>query len=417
MDRRDRLKIFQSVLFWICAASAVGLAAGAAVSLFSLLLDVFPRTGDSLPLRYWLLPGALFLSRYLVMRFGGSGEAPGNDKFHRAISSAAQRKALGAVGVKAAAAVMTIIFGGSAGKAGPSAQIGSALAAEGAYRMHLSRGDRKLLIFCGIAAGFSAVFTVPIAAVLLTAEIFRYRWKKPGLLCLFISAWWASRTALLMQVSHHRVPLLIDGGMSLSLAVLAVLGGLFFAAAALLLMWTLKKAESLFCTLSLPLPLKAAVGGVLLLIIASAVSPVYLGLGNFEINLLLAGEQSSPLGFFYKILTTSLTLGSGGTGGIITPIFFTGASAGSLFARLTGADSALFAGAGMTAVLAAAANAPAAAVVLSAELFGPAVLPVTLPASVTSWLVTKNRRLYPGRLLLFSKNGSFGMSEGEDAEK
>lgn len=116
------------------------------------------------------------------------------------------------------------------------------------------------------------------------------------------------------------------------------------------------------------------------------------------INEALSGvELQSPFGFFYKILSTSITMAAGGVGGIVTPIFFVGAQAGAMLADVIGVDSATLAALGLVAVLAGAANTPLAASIMAIELFGPAIAPYATVACVISFLITGQQSVYPNQ--------------------
>jgi hypothetical protein len=107
-----------------------------------------------------------------------------------------------------------------------------------------------------------------------------------------------------------------------------------------------------------------------------------------------------------KIVFTSVSLAGGGSGGIVTPIFFIGATAGSTLGDLLGFDRGFFAAVGMVAVLAAAANAPVASAVMALELFGPSIGPYAAMASIVSFLMVGHRSVYGSQLLGAPKSGS-----------
>src|SRR4029077_16604720 len=103
--------------------------------------------------------------------------------------------------------------------------------------------------------------------------------------------------------------------------------------------------------------LLAAAGGSVLVALYLVVGDQYAGLGTDTINGVLAGTM--PIigaAFLFKILATAVTLEVGGSGGIVTPIFFIGATSGAALAPLFGVPSGFLAAFGFVAVLAAAAN-------------------------------------------------------------
>jgi len=118
-----------------------------------------------------------------------------------------------------------------------------------------------------------------------------------------------------------------------------------------------------------------------------------------------------------KAAFTSLTLNFGGSGGIVTPIFFVGATSGTLFAQIFGLDPPTFAALGLVAVLAGAANTPIAAAIMALEVFGPSLGPHAAVACVISFLMTGHRSVYPSQVLAMSKSPSIQVQIGERVEK
>jgi H+/Cl- antiporter ClcA len=191
------------------------------------------------------------------MKISGSEPLRGNNKFLKAINTAHEKKSYLAVLVNLLAAIMTIAFGRSAGRAGPSAQIGSALSRKFSDTLHLNEEDRLLMKLCGISAGFAAVLGAPLAGIVLSLEI-----MKPGkrllsmLLPIGISAFASTAVGSLLPYSSILLPyssillpyssillpgssILLPGSshhiamnpqLSVNLLFQALLGGLFFAA-------------------------------------------------------------------------------------------------------------------------------------------------------------------------------------------
>ncbi len=120
--------------------------------------------------------------------------------------------------------------------------------------------------------------------------------------------------------------------------------------------------------------------------------------------------------FFLKIIFTSITLNFGGSGGIVTPIFFIGVTSGSLFAQIFRLDVATFSAIGMVALLAGAANTPIAASIMAVELFGPQIAPYAAVACVISFLMTGHRSVYPSQILSVTKSPSFEIGVGDDID-
>jgi len=117
-----------------------------------------------------------------------------------------------------------------------------------------------------------------------------------------------------------------------------------------------------------------------------------------------------------KAVFTSITLNFGGSGGIVTPVFFVGATSGTLYAQLTGLDSATFAAIGLVAVLAGATNTPIAAAIMALEMFGAALGPYATVACIISYLMTGHRSVYPSQVLAFAKSPSLRIELGREID-
>ena len=120
--------------------------------------------------------------------------------------------------------------------------------------------------------------------------------------------------------------------------------------------------------------------------------------------------------FVIKMFFTAITLNFGGSGGIVTPIFFIGAAAGALFADLMGLDRATFSAIGLVGVLAGAANTPVSATIMAIELFGAQIAPYTAPVCVISYLITGHRSIYSTQIVARSKSPSVFIETGKEVE-
>ena len=136
---------------------------------------------------------------------------------------------------------------------------------------------------------------------------------------------------------------------------------------------------------------------------------------NFVLPLsALEGGQVPWAASFLKMLFTSITLNFGGSGGIVTPIFFIGATAGNVFGHAFGLDPAVFAAIGMVSLLAGAANTPISASIMAVEIFGPLVAPYAAVSCVISFLMTGHRSVYPSQVLSMAKSTSLSVKKGQE---
>jgi H+/Cl- antiporter ClcA len=195
-----------------------------------------------------------------------------------------------------------------------------------------------------------------------------------------------------------------------------VLLGLFLGICSLLLIEALYLGKKASEKIKVWQPLKGLLGGALLVVLALIFSKQYLGLGLDTIEMSLSGGDIVWYAFILKIIFTMITLSLGGSGGIITPIFFIGATAGTAFATVFGLDKATFGAIGLVGLLAGAANTPIAASIMAMELFGPKIAPYAAVACVVSFLISGHRSVYPSQVLSIRKSSSVIVETGKAVE-
>ena len=167
----------------------------------------------------------------------------------------------------------------------------------------------------------------------------------------------------------------------------------------------------------------AFLGGVILILLAMVIGIQYLGLGMGTIKEVLGpfpvmGDNVPWYAFLAKTLFTSITLGVGGSGGIITPLFYIGATSGHLFGQVVGGDHvAMFAALGFVSVLAGSTNTPIAATIMAVELFGIDIAHYAALSVVISFLITGHRSVYSSQILAMSKSGILNIKVGDEVEK
>jgi len=154
------------------------------------------------------------------------------------------------------------------------------------------------------------------------------------------------------------------------------------------------------------LPIRMFVGGIAIVVMWKAIGTSdYLGLGVPMILRSFTDPNLPWFAFAAKLVFTAVTLSAGFLGGEVTPLFFVGATLGSVLARLLGLPIELGAGLGIAAVFGAAANTPIALSIMAVELLGGNALPHVLIVSVIAYLLTGHRGIYPSQRLFRRKHG------------
>ena len=408
--------LYGSLIKWIFFASVTGVIVGTSTSIFLKLLDYSLNFSHSLsPFYFTLMPFAFLLSVFLVKTFAKDAEGHGTEKIIEAVHKKDGNMNILVVPVKLAATIITIIFGGSAGKEGPSAQIGAAIMSSISNLLKLSKEDRKKLVICGISAGFGAVFGTPISGAIFAIEVlFIGSILYEVLLPSFISAIISVEIAKHFGLHHHTFKVNTPNISDAKLYLLTILAGIIFSLIGYIFILILEKFEHISHKYNNFPYRKAIIASVIIVIIGLVGGKDSLGLSTESMYNSLNGNLSHWYTPFLKIITTSLTLGFGGSGGILTPIFVVGSTSGGLIGYLFNSDIAFFAGLGLVSLLAGTANTPLAAILMSIELFGVSITPFASLCSIISFILIGHRSVYPTQILSMNKSTSFDMKMGEE---
>ena len=300
--------------------------------------------------------------------------------------------------LKAFGSWLAIISGGSVGREGPLIQFGGGLGSVLGRLLRLRERQIRALIAAGAAAGFAAAYNTPIAAVLFVVEVVA------GVVALDI----VLPVIIATPIATGLTRLAIGGGpiygqRSFSMnsnAELAIYAGLGLLAGVVgpLFMVLLKRGESFFAALSSSRPLRAALGGAAVGVMAIAL-PQVTGNGYEAINLILGQQLSIGLMLLLllaKALATTASVSSGSPGGVFTPSLFLGAALGGAVGHIvlrlgppgSAGAVAAYALVGMAAMIAATTHAPLMATVLVFELSGDyaIVLPLLTACAIATLL-------------------------------
>ncbi|RLG24158.1 chloride channel protein [Methanosarcinales archaeon] len=316
--------------------------------------------------------------------------------------------------VKTIASALTIGTGGSAGREGPITQIGAGFGSYLANRLKLDDNGRRMMLLCGAAGGLGSIFRSPFGGALFAISVlYKKDSEFESLVPAFISSiiaysvfcsvfGWGSLFTTPEYTFTHPVDLIFD-------AVLGLLCGL----AGIIHIRIFHGMRDLFKKFEIRNYIKPMIGGLLLgLLVLSMQYTCGFGYelfgggygsiqaainGNLALNVLI-------LLAIAKILATSLTLGSGGSGGVFAPSLAIGATLGGAFGILAhdlfpgiigDLQSTSFVLVGMAALLSGVAHVPIAAIVMVSELTGNYnLLPPLMFASTLAYLVTSDWTIY-----------------------
>jgi CIC family chloride channel protein len=294
--------------------------------------------------------------------------------------------------LKPISSAISIGTGGPFGAEGPIIMTGGAFGSIFAQLFHLSAAERKTLLVAGAAAGMTAIFDTPVAAVLLAVELLLFEWKPRSFIPVAVAS---------IVASVLRVPLLGAGpifpvvphapvlGTELAFAAgIGVLAG-FGSGLLTLLVYAF---EDLFQKLPLHWMWWPAIGAIFVGI-GGYFEPRVLSMGYVTIHHLLRGEiiGTTIIGLLVaKALVWSIALGSGTSGGVLAPLLIIGGALGALVgAWIPVGDVGLWALIGMAAMMGGTLRSPLTSMVFAVELTRDFNLfPALLAGSVAAFGVT-----------------------------
>ena len=320
--------------------------------------------------------------------------------------------------VKILVSSLTIGSGGSVGREGPIAQIGSSFGSALGQWFNLEESYRKLLVVCGLSAGISSTFMAPLGGALFGLEVI-YRGVAPydvipvfisSVVGMFVTAEvFGMEQAFPVPTYRFTNPLemayFIPIGLGFGLLSIAWIRGLYLF-------------EDFFEELEIPAWVKPAVGGLLTGLLGSLfLGYGILGVGYEGLEKAIAGEIPLRLMVLLgvlKLVSTGLTVGSGSSGGIFAPsLYIGGMLGGALGLAVEGwpfaaSEPYVYALVGMAALFAGAARAPLTCIVMLPEMSGNYYLfPPLMLACASSYFISllyQRESIYTLKLLRRGSN-------------
>jgi CIC family chloride channel protein len=434
---------------WILYSALIGTVSGLGAILFDLMfhlaqqiflggIGTFVPPGSGIeggaghgPVTPWLLPVSLVLggliSGALVFFIAPEAEGHGTDavikSFHHLRGRIRKRVPV----VKAISSAITIGSGGSAGREGPIAQIGAGFGSYLADLLKLSNHDRRVLMMAGVAGGIGSIFRAPLGAAFFSAEClyskpeFEYEVLLPGLISSITGfsiyssyAGWGTLFDTPRIEFHEPHQLLVYVMLGI---VCALVGNLYPK-----ILYGFR--DRVFRPLPIPAWTKPALGALALGLIG-VYFPQALGMGYGYVQQAIEGNHTITFLLLFaavKIIATSLTIASGGSGGVFGPSLVIGGALGAAFGQAAAIylpDVAPVPAAcilvGMGGFFAGVAKVPFASVIMVMELTGSygLLVPSLLVATLTYLLTPPKTKLYenqlPGRTDSPAHLGSFAL--------
>ena len=403
---RHGLRFAKAFIKWLVLGVTVGLIVGVAASVFGLALGVVNGWRGEFPLLKLGLPlGGLVI--VFLYRFFKNHSDKGTNTVVASLHSSVDIPGKMAPMIFLST-VVTHLFGGSAGREGAALQLGGSIANVLGKAVRLKEDDRKMVIMCGMSAGFSALFGTPMAAAVFSMEVVRvgsmhYAGFVPCVVASVVGNFVAKGFALPPETFlFDNIPELTPASFAqiLLFAVAAALVSILFCV-------TLHEAEHLYENKIKNPYIRIAVGGVLIVGLTFLLgTDVYLGSGmNIIEDIFHHGVPVAWYTFLLKLLFTALTIGAGFKGGEIVPSFTVGAAFGCCLAGIVGLPVELVTACGMVGVFCGVTNSPITALLISFELFGFAGMPYFLTTVAVTYMLSGYHSLYREQRFSDSKTG------------
>jgi CIC family chloride channel protein len=420
---------------WLFLSTAIGIVAGLGAVAFYSAIDIctelfLGRIVGYMPpgpigegsteivpmIRPWVLPlvttvGGL-ISGLIVFKLAPEAEGHGTDAAIEAIHEKGGMIRPRIPLIKLVASAITIGSGGSGGREGPAAQISAGFGSLMGKWLHLDARSRRIAVAAGIGAGIGAIFKAPLGGALLSAEILYIHDLEvealiPGLIASIVGY------SVFGAVNDYK-PIFgampgIEFNQPIQLVYYAILGvlcglvGIIYAK-------TFYGTHRIFLRTRLPRWVNPAIGG-LLVGLMGLVIPECLHMGYGWVQLAMDSD-TLPLWIllalpFVKILATSLSISSGGSGGIFGPGMVIGGMLGASFWRIFATilpgmptNPAPFVIIGMIGMFGGIAHAPLAVMLMVAEMTGNLSLlaPAMIVVAISTAIVGDNT-IYRSQIL------------------
>lgn len=404
--------LFASIIKWLILSVFVGFVVGGITALFIKLVNISTSFFYGFKYYYLFIPLGLFLSSLIIFKSSPEAKGHGTEKAISAINNDSGKTGIIVVPIKALTTIITLIFGGSVGLEGPSTQIGAGMASKISDIFKLKDVDRKRLAICGVASGFVGVFGSPVGAAVFASEVlyigaFNYISLFSSLISAFVS-FFVGRFLGTKPLITYFVDMK-DFSNSV-IIIRMILFGLAIGLISIMFIKFINFVEKMFKRINIYPPFKGLIGGFLIIVLIFITGNTdYLGIGGDIINKSVIGGNVRSTDFIWKSIATALTLGSGGSGGILTPMLYVGSTFGRVWASIVSGSPTFYAAVGMVTFMVTCSNTPLAGIIMCMELFGSEVGVYASIVCVIAYVIVGHKSIYPTQILVNSKTPSLFM--------
>lgn len=378
-DRRVLILIGMALIVGTCSVGAAWLLIRL-IALVTNLLWFHRISVDDVSLA-WVHPGistivipiAGGLLVGLMARFGSEKiRGHGIPEAIEAILIGGSRLQLKVAILKPLSSAISIGSGGPFGAEGPIIMTGGAIGSLIAQCFHFSAAERKTLLVCGAAAGMTAIFGTPVAAVLLAVELLLFEWKPRSLIPVIVASVVAIAWRPLLFGNGPLFPLLSSLALSPTVLIACVGVGISVGLASGLLTSLLYRVEDVFAKLPVHWMWWPALGG-LAIGLGGLIEPRAMGVGYDVIRDLLVTDTNAHTVWVLLAVKAAIwiiALASGTSGGVLAPLLILGGAIGSLEGHYLPGVGGCWALLGMAAMMGGTMRSPLTGILFAVELTG-----------------------------------------------
>jgi|694.fasta_scaffold43576_5 H+/Cl- antiporter ClcA len=385
-----------ATLRYAVLAVLVGIVGGLVSALFIGSLNCATTARLNHDWLIWLMPMGGLLVGIAYNYFGSSITAGNNlvlDQIHEPSAGVPSRMAPMVYG----ASVTSHLVGASVGREGAAVQITASLADTLVRRMNPTATMRKIVLVSAVAAGFGAMFGVPIAGAIFALEVLQRGRPKFALLgYALLASFVGDRIVRALDVHHLVTPNTPNVSLDFALLWRLPIAVCVFALTAIAFIKLTHVIKDQMASKIRWAQFRPFIGGLVVLgLVLAAGTRSYLGLSTDIAEVALAGAVGlSAVACVWKFFFTTISLGTGFIGGEVLPVFIIGALVGAQTGRVLDAPVALFAMLGFVGVFSAAANTPIACIFIGWELFGAnALIPIAI-VCVSTYAISGSTSIY-----------------------
>jgi len=300
--------------------------------------------------------------------------------------------------------ILTHLVGGSSGREGAALQFGGSMGEAIGNILKFDQKDRTVLIMCGMSAAFSAVFGVPLTAVIFPIEVANVGiMYYSALVPCTVSALVAHEVASFFGIKSAPYILPEVGYRNLHGIIVTVVLAVLCAVISMIFCEALHSAQHGIEKILRNKYIRIVLGSAVIIGLTFIFGTDYCGIGGGVISNAVEKGEAVPYAFLLKMVFTVLTLSIGFKGGEIVPSFFIGATFGAMLGSLLGFSPALCAALGLVAVFCGVTNCPIASLMIACELFNFNHASYFLLVVAITYLISGYRSLYKTQKIAYSK--------------